>query len=161
MERIFQYPSNSSWSDRGLIPTVPTPQGWMLEQPVVLNKPFNASEQQFSTLEPLGLIATPPTPQGWMQQQPNAEIFIRGFNTSEQQFFSLTPVFPNILAVLILTEGDDVLSAVTIESPVTIPATARINGIGYDNRGSPVYWYIDTATGQSPIDSDGNPINPF
>jgi hypothetical protein len=133
MERIFQYPSNSSWSDRGLIPTVPTPQGWMLQSPDVFIRGFNASEQQFSTLEPLGLIATIPTPQGWMQQQPNAEIFITQFNSSQQQFSTTPGIIGYIIAAAFITEEDDaLLASVTVSgAPIPVPIFSTA-GQNYD-----------------------------
>jgi hypothetical protein len=67
-------------------------------------------------------------------------------------------------ATLSVLEANDTLSsaaAITGFHVVTVPPTTRINGIGYDNRGSPIYWFIDIATGLGPIDSDGKPLNPF
>ncbi len=44
---------------------------------------------------------------------------------------------------------------------VTIPSTVRINGMTFDKNGSPVIWYIDTATGLAPVNNLGQSINPF
>jgi hypothetical protein len=161
MERIFQYTSNT-WF-RGQVPTSPTPQGWASESPVILTKQYSASEQQFQASQLFGIVPPPPVVfKGWMSESPLYEIFIKSFNVSEQQFssISLRTIPLPITTILIIIEDGDVLTA-TFTVPPTIPATARINGIGYDNRGSPIYWYIDTATGLSPVDSNGKPINPW
>ena len=131
MERIVQYDTGTTFF-RGLVPTVPVPQNWMLEQPVILIRGYNSAEQQFSTLEPLGLIPTRPTPQGWMQQQPNSEIFIRGFNSDHQQFSILNPVFPDVQSTLFVIELDTLLSNVNNFSPVVPIPAANIQGQNFD-----------------------------
>ena len=158
MERIVQYDTGNTFF-RGLVPTPPTPQGWMLEQPVILIRGYNSTEQQFQTFAPDGTIFSI-TPQGWMQQQPNSEIFIRGFNSDLQQFSILNPVFPDVQSTLFVIESKDTLSAKETMSSATIPTTTRVNGLTYDSRGAPIIYYIDIATGLGPIDSDGKPINP-
>jgi hypothetical protein len=134
MERIFQYPSNSGLFE-GLIATVPTPRGWMSEQPVILTKLFNASEQQFQAFEPLGTIFVPiaPPPQGWMGQQPNFEILIPQFNSGLQQFSTTPGINSIVIAALIVTEADDILLAsVTVGDGPPVLATMVATGVNTD-----------------------------
>jgi hypothetical protein len=120
---------------------------------------FKASQQQFSTNAPVVITTTPVVQIPWWFTE-SPQITKKAFIEKQPSFFgSQLPIVLVSISARTQFQLKTLAAYTTIVHP-TIPATARIYAWGYDERGSPIYWFIDEATGLGAKDSLGKPLNP-